>query len=118
MESKSNKGKYSSVPHGQVYVITNKVTGKKYVGQTTLDVWERFDLHVNLAYGGEKSYAIGNAIYKHGAENFSLSVLASASSKEELDLLEIEWIERLNTFKGKGYNETPGRRRRLEIPYP
>ena len=32
-----------------IYVITNKITNKKYVGETSLDIQERFNSHKKSA---------------------------------------------------------------------
>jgi len=52
--------------YGMVYLITNEVNGKHYVGQTTRTVEQRFKEHM------ESPYPIGKAIRKYGAENFTI----------------------------------------------
>lgn len=87
--------------NGKVYVITNRVNNKKYVGVTTKTINRRFEEHTKT-----DSY-IGNAIRKHGRENFDISLLDVADTERELFEKEIEWIEKLETY-GKGYNLTNG----------
>lgn len=95
-----------SKPYGVVYCITNKVNGKKYIGQTTLPVLSRWSAHCN-EYSGCRS--IAGAIKKHGKESFTVEVLRSAYSKEELNLSEIELIEFHGTRDREyGYNLSAG----------
>jgi group I intron endonuclease len=90
-----------------IYLITNKINGKQYVGQTTRTLSERMGRHKASAYGVPK-HAVGRAIAKHGFENFGVEILAEANTREELDLLEIKFIEECNTLVPNGYNLAGG----------
>ncbi|MBR0261137.1 MAG: helix-turn-helix domain-containing protein [Selenomonadaceae bacterium] len=90
---------------GIVYLITNLLDGKKYVGQTTRTLEERFSEHA------EAESLLGNAICKYGAENFSREVLAECETPEELDAQERFYIKELDCKHPKGYNNTDGGRR-------
>lgn len=95
-----------SKPYGVVYCITNKVNGKKYIGQTTLPLLSRWSAHCN-EHSGCRS--IAGAIQKYGKEAFSLSVLRSAYSKDELNAGEIELIAYHGTnLREHGYNLAAG----------
>ena len=89
-----------------IYLIINLIDGKIYVGQTRRTVQVRWREHVDYAL----RFASGNphldaAIRKYGEETFSVETLAEASSLEELDELEIFWINRLGTLnRNLGYN--------------
>jgi len=87
-----------------VYLITNMVNGKQYVGQTIQNPKARWYRHVSTNTYGT---AIGSAIEKYGKENFKFEVLDKAESLEELNSKEQYWIAKLNTF-GNGYNMGPG----------
>lgn len=87
---------------GSVYLITNKINNKKYVGITTRDYLERFEEHCKA-----DSY-IGKAIRKYGRTNFEVKIVDLATTRDELMEKEISWIEKLNTFEGNGYNLTRG----------
>lgn len=63
-----------------IYLITNKLDGKKYVGKTLYTVKKRWDEHC-LGYRDNNMY-IDNAIHKHGAENFDVEVIATCDDSE------------------------------------
>lgn len=90
---------------GIVYLITNLLDGKKYVGQTTRTLEERFSEH------SEADSLLGRAIQRDGAENFSREVLAECETPEELDAQEKFYIKKLDCKHPKGYNNTDGGRR-------
>lgn len=95
---------------GTIYVITNLINGKKYVGLTTKDPSVRYLEHVYQSRRGSCCYAIHKAIRKHGIENFRLDVLQTCKTKQELLNAEIRWIDELQTQckDGCGYNMTAG----------
>lgn len=86
-----------------IYLITNKVNGKKYVGQS-IDIEKRWKDHIRDSKKSE--YTIHKAIRKYGVENFEFSVLEECSV-DKLDEREIYWISELDTFNN-GYNMTLG----------
>lgn len=88
-----------------VYVITNTINGKQYVGQTVHTLKERWANHCSNNSG---CTAIHNAILKYGKDSFKLSVLDTAKSQEELDEKERQWIYKLNTLSPYGYNLKSG----------
>lgn len=90
-----------------IYVITNLVNKKQYVGKTqSLTAEGRFRQHIGAAKS-DSTMVIHKAMRKYGIENFIVEVLDTANDAEELKLKECEWISKLNTF-GQGYNFTPG----------
>lgn len=90
---------------GLIYCIENKKSGKKYVGQTT-DLTERIRCHKKAARRGRKG--IDTAINKYGWENFEVTIFEDNISAEDLTDRERYWIDRYDTYKGKGYNLSPG----------
>ncbi|WP_130818994.1 GIY-YIG nuclease family protein [Anaerococcus vaginimassiliensis] len=88
-------------PYGVVYLITNTINNKKYIGITTRNISDRFKEHCKA-----NSY-IGRAIRKYGENNFSIEVLDIAHSKEELFDLEVKYISNYNSYRD-GYNQTIG----------
>ena len=92
---------------GIIYQIRNKVNGKLYIGQTIRSLEDRWSGHKSDAkYGGE--LPICRAISKYGSDNFEVSEIAKASSRDELDVLEQKYIRELNTLKPNGYNLREG----------
>ena len=81
--------------YGFVYMTTNNINGKKYIGQRKFTSgWERY-------IGSGK--LITAAIKKYGKKNFTRIILAIANSKEELDELEIYYINMYNATKSKEF---------------
>ncbi len=89
----------------KVYLITNKINKKKYVGQTIKPINVRWYQH-----GLETSQVscLRNAVNKYGKEKFSIEVLHECNTKEEMDFVEIFYISLLNTKAPEGYNLTDG----------
>ena len=87
---------------GVVYLITNKINGKPYVGQTTQKLERRIKEHKR------SDLYIDRAIRKYGWENFTVEVLKVCGSKEELDYWEKYFIKARNTRSPNGYNLTDG----------
>jgi group I intron endonuclease len=89
-----------------VYVITNDVNGKRYVGKTTISIEARFRQHLKEART-HGTRILCRAIRKYGGEHFTVALLDTATSLDELKVKEIHWIKTLGTF-GDEYNATPG----------
>lgn len=88
-----------------IYLITNKVNGKQYVGQTTQSLFRRWHLHCSKS---GRCLAMKSAIRKYGKENFSIKSIYVASCLEELNQMEREFINKYNTLFPNGYNLTIG----------
>jgi group I intron endonuclease len=94
---------------GTVYLITNKVNGKYYVGQTIQPLRHRYTYHLASALNGKGCRALGNAIRKYGKTHFNCTILAECGSHDELDQLERAWIVALDARNPEiGYNCTIG----------
>lgn len=57
-----------------VYCLTNKIDGKKYVGQTVQSLAKRLEGHRSYAPAHKNSY-VHRAIKKHGWVSFEVSIL-------------------------------------------
>lgn len=85
-----------------IYSITNKETGKMYIGQS-IDIERRFRNHI--ISGSPKSY-IDRSIKKHGKESFDFKIILRCDESELLDE-ESKFIKLFGTYKN-GYNLTWG----------
>lgn len=91
----------------QVYLISNLVNGKQYIGITKNTARRRFLGHLRLARSGYEN-PLHSAIRKYGEEYFYLEVLYNVEDRELLQLLEVECIALYDTIAPKGYNLTLG----------
>lgn len=92
-----------------IYLITNTVNGKKYVGFSTLDPSDRLNKHFRDAKNGRKTY-LCNAIRKYGSNFFIIETIDSCSLEEAKESLEAKYIKKYKThyLNGYGYNMTEG----------
>jgi group I intron endonuclease len=93
-----------------IYLITNSVTGKHYVGKWQGHILtQRLAIHFNDARLGSKTY-LHRSMRKHGFEKFSIHPLCSTIvDKQELCRWECEFIAMFKTMdRAYGYNLTPG----------
>lgn len=98
-----------------IYLITNKVNNKKYIGQS-INIERRYKEH--LRSGQPEKYAhkgkrdintpIHKAMQKYGITNFSITILEECLPKE-LDEKEKYWISKYRSCeKTFGYNISEG----------
>lgn len=99
-----------------VYLAYNVVTDMYYVGKTTTGSPSiRWKGHLFDMQRGSTTH-IHNAIRKYGSESFTLDVLGSTSSPEELAHLESLWILLLNSYDHSiGYNTSVGEQRGIHL---
>lgn len=90
-----------------IYLIENKKTGQKYIGQS-INIHRRWRKHCTTKQFNN-SY-IDKSIRKYGESNFKLIILEELPRNQDLlNEREIYWIEKYNTFKDKShYNLTAG----------
>lgn len=97
---------------GHIYCFTNKVNGKKYIGQTICDDNTRYNQH-HSNYKNEKSEEYNSKIHQgfreFGFDNFSYEILAKdIQSQELLDELERYYIVQYDSRVPNGYNVKEG----------
>ena len=92
---------------GYIYLITNKVNGKRYVGQTIHeDIETRWTQHRKMKKTMLGRY-IYNAYVKHGINNFDFKIICICFD-EDCNFLEEEYIQKFNTLAPNGYNLREG----------
>ena len=90
-----------------IYLVTNKVNGKQYVGKTQVGYMNRFKQHCRSYENGERHY-LACAIHKYGPDNFSVELLAQVSD-DSWEFWEQYYIAQLHThYTEGGYNVTRG----------
>ena len=89
-----------------IYVLTNIVNGKVYIGQTWNLASDRMGKD---GYGYKNSPYIFNAIQKYGTDKFEYEVLAQCCDQESADYLEDYFVVQYNSRNNKiGYNIKKG----------
>lgn len=91
-----------------IYLVTNTVNGKLYVGQTVKTPKARWAEHVRDSRRG-CPFLFHRAIRKYGASAFEIQEVATATNQTQLDQLETSWIQQLDTMSPSGYNTKLGR---------
>ena len=92
----------------EVYKITNKITGKIYIGITNQGSGARYRHHWYESRIGEPS-PIHRSMAKYGEDNFTLEIIDFAETYEEVKEKEKFWIKKFNsTDRNIGYNLTEG----------
>lgn len=99
---------------GVIYCFTNKINGKKYIGQT-INPYQRHCQHISdVTNKNSKNYdaVLARAMRKYGVENFSYEELAKdIQSIEELNRLEEMYIKQYHSLTTEnGYNVLAGGR--------
>jgi group I intron endonuclease len=85
--------------HNFVYITTNTINGKQYIGEHSSDI-----LDDNYLGSG---YYLKRAISKYGKELFVREILEICNSKEEAFHKQYEYICKFNTLNPNGYNISP-----------
>lgn len=88
-----------------IYIYHNKITGKKYVGQT-VNPEQRKRSHKHEALSGKFNYYFHKSIRKHGWNNFTyFNLHENIETQQEANKLETEAIQKYNTVWPNGYNQ-------------
>lgn len=91
-----------------IYVITNTINGKRYVGKTVKTIEKRFNEHMRC--GGDAP-RLHSAIKKYGRDAFIVRTLCVVSNGPDLNKAEKFFIGHCKTrawLGESGYNLTPG----------
>lgn len=90
-----------------IYKVTNLTNDKVYIGKTITKLSKRKAGHYASVKNGNSVTNFHNALKKYPKKSFIWELLDTANSLEELDLLEVKYIEQFDTYK-TGYNMTTG----------
>lgn len=94
-----------------IYMITNSINAKIYVGQTWKTAEERFARHcAESRWLNTKNMPIVFAIKKYGQDKFQVQVLEiiKDATQNDADTREIYWVNEKNSFSPNGYNLRAG----------
>ena len=86
----------------KIYLITNLINNKKYVGQTSYTIEKRFYYHSKC-----KKSVLSRAIRKYTKENFKVELIEESDCQETINFLEKYYIKHFNC-RTYGYNMTDG----------
>lgn len=90
---------------GYIYLITNKINGKKYVGQTQqADINDRWRHHKNKMSVGR---FLLNAYNKYGIDNFKFQIICICFDSD-CDKYEEFYIKKFDCLAPNGYNLMSG----------
>lgn len=94
----------------QVYLVTNRVNGKVYVGQTSKGIDTRWRGHQRAAkYLKKEDCYFYRALRKYGPDGFDVQQLAATDDSDAANELEKLWIICLRASESQfGYNGTIG----------
>lgn len=83
--------------YGFIYITTNKVNGKKYLGQKKIDVDGRWKTYL----GSGKAFKC--AVAKYGRDNFTREVIHIGYSAEELNRLEERYTREMDCVNDRTF---------------
>ena len=86
----------------KIYLITNLLNSKQYIGVTKFSLEERFLQHT------KRGFFLTEAIQKYGEQKFSIELIEEVKTPEQAYELEIFYIKEYNTKNPNGYNLTDG----------
>jgi len=86
----------------KIYLITNLLNSKQYVGVTKFSLEERFLQHT------KRGFFLTEEIQKYGEQKFSIELIEEVKIPEQAYELEIFYIKDYNTKVPNGYNLTDG----------
>ena len=91
-----------------IYLHTNKITSKSYIGYTQYSMEKRFRNHCAYARSGS-TYLFHRAIRKYGEDMWESSILEQVCTLSEAKTAEIKHIADRKTYgRDTGYNMTAG----------
>lgn len=91
-----------------IYLITNLVNGKIYIGQTN-DPNRRWSQHKSSARRSVDTLLVTRAMIKYGAQQFTFEIISTCKTQEDVNIVEDVIIEQYGSRNPKiGYNIARG----------
>ena len=72
--------------YGFIYITTNHINGKKYIGQKKYDKYDHWRTYLG------SGILLSRAINKYGRENFSKEIIEECETRDKLNAREKYWI--------------------------
>lgn len=95
--------------YGYIYLVTHRASGRQYVGQTLLQIRERWEEHVRSSQEADPTGPhLRCAIKKHGPRAFTVKELDRTISFHDANRKERFWIKQLRTLAPHGFNVNRG----------
>lgn len=114
-EGRSPEEAFERIPNpgyadGVIYLITNSINEKRYVGLTVQTLERRWRYHQEQANANhiKSNVSLHAAIREFGADKFTITQIDCGTTKKDLEKKEREWIKKLNTLVPIGYNISAG----------
>lgn len=95
-----------------IYKFTHIESQRVYIGQTIQDPNRRRLEHIADSRSAKQTHKFCNALRKYGVDAFRFEVIASATSLENLNILEVYFIAEYNSIQN-GFNTRNGGDNRL-----
>ena len=86
-----------------IYKFTHISSGRSYIGQTVQNPNQRRLEHISDSKHTPREYHFHNALRKYGVESFTFDVIASATTLDELNLLEEKFVIQYDSINN-GFN--------------
>jgi group I intron endonuclease len=88
-----------------IYMVKNKLDGKKYIGQTIKTLEKRWRAHCRVE---SCCRYLKRAIKMYGKDNFEIKILAKCDSIDQMNHRETYYIRLFNSLAPNGYNLSTG----------
>lgn len=93
---------------GEIYLVTNIINEKKYIGQTRVGFQKRWSEHVSHANNEKSDFSVlHRAMKKYGIPSFRVEKIFECP-EEELNFHEQRLIEEYDSLHPRGYNLVTG----------
>lgn len=90
-------------------MATNSINGKMYIGQTIFSLRRRKRRHISDTLSKRDNMYFHNSLRKYGSDNFEWVIIHDdITTIEDLNVLEIFYIKKYNSFGEFGYNLNTG----------